>query len=96
MFDLFAFTGSPIGHFSSVVSSGTGLYADSSFSRTGGTSTSTIGDQLLSLSKLTGRLSFAIAAVPEIDPATGGDTLSLVAGVLAMIEQRRQRATLAA
>jgi formylglycine-generating enzyme required for sulfatase activity len=36
------------------------------------------------------------AAVPEIDPATGGSALSLVAGVLAMIEQRRRRATLVA
>jgi len=30
-------------------------------------------------------------SVPEIDPATGGSALSLVAGVLAMIEQRRRR-----
>ena len=36
------------------------------------------------------------AAVPEIDPATGGSALSLVAGVLAMIEQRRRRSTLVA
>jgi hypothetical protein len=36
------------------------------------------------------------AAVPEIDPAMGGSALSLVAGVLAMIEQRRRRATLVA
>jgi hypothetical protein len=36
------------------------------------------------------------SAVPEIDPATGGTALSLVAGVLAMIEQRRRRATLVA
>jgi len=36
------------------------------------------------------------AAVPEIDPATGGSALSLVAGVLAMIEQRRRRAALVA
>jgi hypothetical protein len=35
-------------------------------------------------------------AVPEIDPATGGSALTLVAGVLAMIEQRRRRATLVA
>jgi hypothetical protein len=35
-------------------------------------------------------------AVPEIDPATGGSALSIVAGVLAMIEQRRRRATLVA
>jgi hypothetical protein len=31
------------------------------------------------------------SAVPEIDPATGGSALSLGAGVLAMIEQRRRR-----
>ena len=31
------------------------------------------------------------SAVPEIDPATGGSALSLAAGVLAMIEQRRRR-----
>lgn len=36
------------------------------------------------------------SAVPEIDPATGGSALSLVAGVLAMIEQRRRRAALVA
>jgi hypothetical protein len=30
-------------------------------------------------------------SVPEIDPATGGSALSLIAGVLAMIEQRRRR-----
>ena len=33
----------------------------------------------------------AASSVPEIDPATGGSALSLVAGVLAMIEQRRRR-----
>ena len=38
----------------------------------------------------------APSAVPEIDPATGGSALSLVAGVLAMIEQRRRRAMLVA
>ena len=37
-----------------------------------------------------------VAPVPEIDPATGSSALSLVAGVLAMIEQRRRRATLVA
>jgi len=36
------------------------------------------------------------SSVPEIDPAMGGSALSLVAGVLAMIEQRRRRATLVA
>jgi hypothetical protein len=38
----------------------------------------------------------ASAAVPEIDPAMGSSALSLVAGVLAMIEQRRRRAILVA
>ena len=33
------------------------------------------------------------SGVPEIDPATGSSALSLVAGVLAVIEQRRRRAT---
>jgi hypothetical protein len=37
-----------------------------------------------------------ITPVPEIDPATGSSALSLVAGVLAMIEQRRRRAALVA
>ena len=41
-------------------------------------------------------LTLNIAAVPEIDPAMGGSALSLVAGVLAMIEQRRRRAMLVA
>ncbi|MEN9667559.1 MAG: hypothetical protein RLZZ326_3922 [Planctomycetota bacterium] len=95
VFDLFACTVSPVGHFSSVFSTGTGLYANASFSGTGGIWTSTIGDQLLSFSELTGRLSFTSSgggAVPEIDPATGSSALALVAGVLAMIEQRRRRA----
>jgi len=38
----------------------------------------------------------ATSPVPEIDPAMGGSALSLVAGVLAMIEQRRRRAMLVA
>ena len=36
------------------------------------------------------------SAVPEIDPAMGGSALSLIAGVLAMIEQRRRRDKLVA
>ena len=38
----------------------------------------------------------AANSVPEIDPGTGSSALSVVAGVLAMIEQRRRRATLVA
>ena len=43
-----------------------------------------------------GTYTAASSAVPEIDPATGSSALSLVAGVMAMIEQRRRRATLVA
>lgn len=41
-------------------------------------------------------LTVNIAAVPEIDPAMGSSALSLVAGVLAIIERRRRRAMLVA
>ena len=43
-----------------------------------------------------GNLVVVGSAVPEIDPAMGSSALSLVAGVLAMIEQRRRRAMLVA
>ena len=47
--------------------------------------------------EVTFALAFQVTqAVPEIDPATGGSALSLVAGVLAMIEQRRRRAAIVA
>jgi fibronectin-binding autotransporter adhesin len=91
VFDLFAFTGASIGDFSAVFTTGTGLYAGRNLSGAGGTWTTTIGDQLLSLSKLTGRLTISGSAVPEIDPAMGASALSFVAGVLAMLEQRRKR-----
>jgi hypothetical protein len=90
-FDLFAFSGSPVGHFSSVVSTGTGAYAGMSFSGVGGIWTSTISSQRLTFSELTGRLTVAMAAVPEIDPATGSSALALVAGMLAILEQRREQ-----
>lgn len=90
-FDLFAFTGASIGDFSSVFTTGTGLYSGYSLSGAGGIWTTTIGDQLLSFSELTGRLTISAGAVPEIDPAMGANALSLVAGVLAMVEQWRRR-----
>ena len=34
------------------------------------------------------------SAVPEIDPATGGSALSLVAGLAAILDQQRRRAAL--
>ena len=91
VFDLFAFTGASIGDFSSAFTTGTGLYSGYSLSGAGGIWTTTIGDQLLSFSELTGRLTISAGAVPEIDPAMGANALSLVAGVLAMVEQRRRR-----
>jgi hypothetical protein len=57
----------------------------------GGTWTRVVGAQQLTFSEVTGRLTFALAAVPEIDPATGSSALALVAGMLAMIEQRREQ-----
>jgi hypothetical protein len=97
-FDLFSFTGSPIGHFAFVFTHGSGLYAGRNFSGSDGIWTSTIGNQVLTFSELSGRLTFASVipdprGIPEIDPATGGSAFSLVAGVLAIIEQRRRRRT---
>jgi hypothetical protein len=57
----------------------------------GGIWTSTISSQRLTFSELTGRLTVALAAVPEIDPATGSSALALVAGMLAILEQRREQ-----
>lgn len=95
-FDLFAFAGSPVGHFSSVVSAGSGIYAGLTFSSAGGIWSSVAAGQQLTFSEATGRLTFALAAVPEIDPATGSSALALVAGALAILEQRRRRAKAAA
>lgn len=58
------------------------------YSSNGGASYIAPGN-LLSM-RLTGA---AVSGVPEIDPATGSTALSLVAGLLAMMEQRRRRAT---
>jgi hypothetical protein len=38
----------------------------------------------------------SVTAVPEIDPATGSSALSLVAGLLAILEQRRRRTVVGA
>jgi hypothetical protein len=38
----------------------------------------------------------SVTAVPEIDPATGSSALSLVAGLLAILEQRRRRTAVVA
>lgn len=56
------------------------------------------GSSWISFSSSTFKMSVfaSSSAVPEIDPATGGSAISLITGVLAMIEQRRRRATLVA
>jgi hypothetical protein len=53
------------------------------------------GSSWISFSSSTLKMSVfaSSSAVPEIDPATGGSALSLITGVLAMIEQRHRRAT---
>jgi len=95
-FDLFGFSGSPLGHFSSVGSTGNGSYYLLSFSGVGGVWTAIYGSQQLTFSELTGQLRFTTNSVPEIDPATGSSALSLIAGVVALIEQRRRRAKVVA
>jgi len=92
-FDLFGFTASTIGGFGSVISSGRGSYGGLTFSGVDGVWTALFGSQQLTFSELTGQLRFTTnSAVPEIDPATGASALSLIAGVVALIEQRRRRA----
>ena len=96
-FDLFGFTGSTLGGFGSVISSGRGSYGGLTFSGVGGVWTALFGSQQLTFSELTGQLRFTTnSAVPEIDPATGASALSLIAGVVALIEQRRRRTKLVA
>ena len=63
------------------------LSSDYDYTATGGNAIS------LTDSDLSGGL-ISVSGVPEIDPATGSSALSLVAGLLAMIEQRRRRTTL--
>jgi hypothetical protein len=80
-----------------VESIGSGGYAGLVFSGIGGVWTAISGSQLLTFSELTGQLRFTTnSAVPEIDPATGSSALSLIAGVVALLEQRRRRAKVVA
>jgi len=57
-----------------------GLSSSSSFSRAPSYEGADVGFRLAS----------PLAAVPEIDPATGSNALALIAGVLALIERRRR------
>ncbi len=95
-FDLFGFTGSTLGRFGSVSSTGSGSYGGLTFSGLDGVWTALFGSQQLTFSELTGQLRFTTSSVPEIDPATGSSALSLIAGVVALIEQRRRRAKVVA
>ena len=95
-FDLFGFTGSTLGRFGSVSSTGSGSYGGLTFSGVNGVWTALFGSQQLTFSELTGQLRFTTNSVPEIDPATGSSALSLIAGVVALIEQRRRRAKVVA
>ena len=95
-FDLFGFTGSTLGRFGSVSSTGSGSYGGLTFSGLDGVWTALFGSQQLTFSELTGQLRFTTNSVPEIDPATGSSALSLIAGVVALIEQRRRRAKVVA
>jgi len=93
-FELFAFTGTHTGDFSSVISSGSGLYAGLTFTGVGGIWTSVVGADQLTFSELTGRLSIASSAttVPEIDPAGMGSVVALATAVLGLLERRRLKA----
>ena len=89
-FDLFGFTGSTVGNFSSVGSTGTGSYAGLTFSGVGGVWTALFGSQRLTFSELTGQLRFTLnsAPVPEIDPNSLGSAFALLAGSLGLLERR--------
>jgi len=89
VFELFKLdAATPVGHFSSVIAAGSGVYSSLSFSRSGGdswTSTFTSDGQLLRFDETTGRL---VVMVPE--PSTWG---MLVAGgaVGGFVRSRRRR-----
>jgi len=88
-FDLFGFTGSTVGHFGSVGSTGSGSYGGLTFSGVGGVWTALFGSQLLTFSELTGQLRFTNSApVPEIDPNSLGSAFALLAGSLGLLERR--------
>jgi autotransporter-associated beta strand protein len=92
-FDLFGFTGSATGDFTSVASTGTGSYAGLTFTGVGGVWTALLGSQTLTFSELTGLLRFDSngAPVPEIDPSSFGSALTLLIGSLGLLERRARR-----
>ena len=92
-FDLFDFTGSTLGHFGSVYSTGSGSYAPLTFSGANGEWTAVSGSQLLTFSESTGQLRFTAngAAVPEIDPNSLASVLAVLTGTLGLVERRVRR-----
>ena len=94
-FNLFGFTGSATGDFSSVASTGTGSYGGLNFTGVGGVWTAILGGQKLTFNTLSGLLRFDSnsAAVPEIDPSSFGSTLTLLIGSLGLLERRARRRT---
>ncbi len=87
-FDLFGFTGSPTGTFSSVNSTGTGSYGGLTFAGVGGVWTATLGNQLLRFTEATGQLQVLATAVPE--PSTWAMAL-MGAGFAGWMARRRKR-----
>ena len=94
VFDLFSF-GSKVNFFAQVMSSGIGSYAGLNFSGSGGVWTSSAAGQTITFSESTGQLLFANSSptpgIPEIDPASLGSVVALVAGALGLVERRSRR-----
>ena len=94
VFDLFSF-GSKVNFFAQVMSSGIGSYAGLNFSGSGGVWTSSAAGQTITFSESTGQLLFTNSSptpgIPEIDPASLGSVVALVAGALGLVERRSRR-----
>ncbi len=94
-FNLFSFTGSTIGHFASVFTTGSGSYAGLSFTGNNGVWTSPLlgNNQQLTFTEGTGLLSISAgsAPVPEIDPNFFGSAFALLIGSLGLLERSVRR-----
>ena len=94
-FNLFSFTGSTIGHFASVFTTGSGSYARLSFTGNNGVWTSPLlgNNQQLTFTEGTGLLSISAgsAPVPEIDPNFFGSAFALLIGSLGLLERSVRR-----
>ncbi len=94
-FNLFSFTGSTIGHFASVFTTGSGSYSGLSFTGNNGVWTSPLlgNNQQLTFTEGTGLLSISAgsASVPEIDPNSFGSAFALLIGSLGLLERSVRR-----